>query len=69
MNAPKTIDRKQIAQLIEQITGTSVSVFQVRDNEERWGLAACRTKDLNARTVRYVAEKVIAAIKKRFENH
>ena len=66
MTKPKTISRKEIATLIEEMTGCPVSVSQVRDNEERWGMKAARTPDLNKRFIRYFREKVISAIQSRF---
>ena len=68
MAITKKICRKEVALLVEKLTGISVSVDQVRKNEIYWGLFRARCIDLNKRVVRYDIKIVEQSIRARFLN-
>lgn len=62
MKVDKKLTRKEVAILIQAVTGVEVSVNQVVSNEKRWGLDKARGVDLNKRTIRYCRLKVLKAL-------
>lgn len=59
------LTRAELADLITELRGDSVSIKQVRDNEARWGLKAARGIDLNKRVVRYDRVLALEALRSR----
>ncbi len=59
------LTRKELANLMGDLRGDSISVAQVRKNEERWGLKKARGRDLNARVIRYDKTLALEALSRR----
>lgn len=62
------LTRRELADLISQSRGDTVTVRQIISNEKRWGLSLAR-RDLNARVVRYDRAVAQAELASRFIIH